>query len=152
MPVSTEEKKRFVRDLYEKAFNARDLDYLDQVCGDRFTDYSSGAPGPMDREGLKRFIGIYLQAFPDLRLEIVGDIIAEGDFVAWHDLATGTHLNDFMGIPPTGKQIRIAGIHMVQVDEHGMAKAHWAGIDNLGMMQQLGVIPEPGQSGEPEPT
>lgn len=141
MPVSTEEKKQIIRDLYEHAFNARNLDYVDEAFGDQFTDYSPGTPGPLDREGFKQFIGMYLQAFPDLRLEIDGDIIVEGDYVAWRDVATGTHQNDLMGIPATGKQIRITGVHMAQLDENGKARAHWAGTDDLGMLQQLGVIP-----------
>jgi steroid delta-isomerase-like uncharacterized protein len=144
MSLSAEEKKQAIRNLYEMSFNARNLDYLDEAFGGAYMDYSPGGSGPMDREGFKQFFNMYVQAFPDLRLEIVGDIVAEGDYVAWRDVSTGTHQNDFMGIPATGKQIRIEGVHIAQFNEDGTAKAHWGSIDNLGMLQQLGVIPEMG--------
>lgn len=144
MPVSSEEKKQSIRDLYEQGFNARNMDYLDQIMSDQYTDYSSGTPGPLGRDSFKQFLGMYLQAFPDLHFEIEGDIVAEGDYVAWRDVVTGTHQAEFMGIPATGKQIRIVGVHIAQVDETGMAKAHWGGVDDLGMLVQLGVIPAPG--------
>jgi predicted ester cyclase len=98
----------------------------------------------MDRDTFKQFIGMYMQAFPDIRFEIEGDIIAEGDYVAWRDVVTGTQQGEFMGIPATGRQIRVVGIHIGQFDENGKAKIHWGGIDNLGMLVQLGVVPAPG--------
>ncbi|MDQ5824306.1 MAG: ester cyclase [Chloroflexota bacterium] len=144
MSLSVEEKKQSIRDLYEKGFNARSLDYLDQVFDASYVDHSQDAQGPMDRESFKQFIGMYFQAFPDLRFEIEGDIVAEGDYVAWRDVVTGTQQGDFMGIPATGKRIRITGVHIGQFDENGNAKAHWGVVDTLGMLQQLGVVPEMG--------
>jgi steroid delta-isomerase-like uncharacterized protein len=149
MPLSPEEKKQYIRDLYEQGFNARNIDYLDQVFGDQYVDNSSGTPGPMDRESFKQFIAMYMQAFPDIRFDIEGDIIAEGDYVAWRDVVTGTHQGEFMGIPATGNQIRVAGIHIGQIDENGRAKTHWGGLDNLGMLVQLGVVPAPGSQPAP---
>ncbi len=144
MSLSVEEKKQRIRDLYENGFNARSLDYLDQVFGASYVDHSPGAPGPMDRESFKQFIGTYFQAFPDMRFEIEGDVVVEGDYVAWRDVVTGTQEGEFMGIPATGRRIRMTGIHIGQFDEQGNAKAHWGAIDNLGMLQQLGVVPEMG--------
>ncbi|MDQ3704991.1 MAG: ester cyclase [Chloroflexota bacterium] len=144
MSLSVEEKKQGIRDLYEKAFNARNLDYLDQVFDASYMDHSTDAPGPMDRDSFKQFVGMYFQAFPDMRFEIEGEIVAEGDYVAWRDVATGTHQGEFMGIPATGKRIRITGVHIGQFDENGYAIAHWSAVDTLGMLQQLGVVPEIG--------
>src|SRR4028119_1224011 len=85
MSLSVEEKKQAIRDLYEKGFNARNLDYLDQVFGASYVDHSSSAPGTMDRDSFKQFIGMHFEAFPDIRFEVEGDIVAEGDYVAWRD-------------------------------------------------------------------
>ena len=55
----------------------------------------------------------------------------------------GTHKGEFMGIAPTGKPIDISEIHIVRIDGDKMVE-HWGNGDELGMMQQLGVIPSPG--------
>ena len=57
---------------------------------------------------------------------------------------TGTHQGDFMGIPATGKKISMGEIHIVRI-VNGKGVEHWGQADMMGMMQQLGVIPEPGQ-------
>ena len=53
---------------------------------------------------------------------------------------TVTHNGEFMGIPATGKQVTIAEIHIVRI-VNGKAVEHWGQADQLGMMQQLGVVP-----------
>ena len=73
-------------------------------------------------------------------------MIAEGDKVVcrltWH----GTHQGKFMGIPPTGKHETFTSIDIVRLAD-GKFVEHWNVVDHLGMLQQLGVIPAPGQSG-----
>ncbi len=49
-----------------------------------------------------------------------------------------------MGIPPTGRQVTVAGIDINRFAE-GKSVEHWLNMDTLGMLQQLGVIPAPGQ-------
>jgi len=66
--------------------------------------------------------------------------MVEGDKAAWRETFSGTHTGDLMGIPPTGKQVRIDGISYGRVRD-GKAVEHWGSGDNLGMLQQLGVIP-----------
>jgi predicted ester cyclase len=49
-----------------------------------------------------------------------------------------------MGLPPTGRRVEIGLIDIVRVVD-GRVVEHWNAVDNLGMMQQLGAIPAPGQ-------
>jgi predicted ester cyclase len=89
-------------------------------------------------------------AFPDLRFTIE-ELVAEGDIVAGRLTMTGTHEGPLMGMPPpTGLAVRQDHMHFVRYRD-GRAIEHWGVRDDLGMMQQLGVIPEPGQAGEPGP-
>ena len=60
--------------------------------------------------------------------------------LAWRDTFTGTHQGELMGIPPTGKRISVTGVHYGRARD-GMAVEHWAGVDTLGMLQQLGIVP-----------
>ena len=73
-------------------------------------------------------------------------MVAEGDKVACRFTWRGTHKGEFMGIAPTGKQVTAAGIvisHIIGSKEVEL----WESIDQLGMMQQMGVIPPMGQGG-----
>jgi predicted ester cyclase len=53
---------------------------------------------------------------------------------------TGTHQGELFGIPPTGKRMSIGAISITRV-ENGMGVEHWSQVDQLGMIQQLGLIP-----------
>jgi predicted ester cyclase len=77
--------------------------------------------------------------------------MAEGDKVATRKTLQGTHQGEFMGIPPTGQQVSMGLIDIVRIAD-GRVVEHWSMGDNLGMMQQLGVIPAPRQSEEASPT
>ena len=57
----------------------------------------------------------------------------------------GTHKGELMGIPPTGKQIAVSGMTIIRI-VNGKAEETWANYDALGMLQQLGVVPAPGQT------
>ena len=87
---------------------------------------------------------MYRSAFPDMQLTIE-DQIAEGDKVVTRWTARGTHQGELMGIPPTGKQATVTGITVGRV-ANGKFVESWSNFDALGMMQQLGVVPVPGQT------
>jgi len=71
--------------------------------------------------------------------------IAEGDRVVVRHTFGGTHQGDFMGIPPTGKYVTTTAIVISRI-ANGKGIEAWINGDDLGRMQQLGVIPTPGQA------
>ncbi len=71
-------------------------------------------------------------------------MIAEGDKVVIRQTWSGTHKGEFMGIPATGRRVSIAVIDIIRVAD-GRFVEHWGQLDLMGMMQQLGAIPAPGQ-------
>jgi steroid delta-isomerase-like uncharacterized protein len=95
-------------------------------------------------------MAMFRQAFPDSYFT-VEDMVAEGDKVATRKTFHGTHQGEFMGIPPTGQQVSVGLIDIVRIAD-GKVVEHWSMGDNLGMMQQLGIIVEPGDTGEASPT
>jgi len=97
---------------------------------------------PNDREGFKAFVGINLGAFPDVKVTS-DSLVAEGDKVVNRWTAIGTHTGELMGIPATGKRITMTGITIVRVAD-GKITEFWMESDQMGMMQQLGVVPAPG--------
>lgn len=82
---------------------------------------------------------MYRNAFPDTELEI-NDLILEGNKVAARITASGTHKGALMGIAPTGKRVSITGTSITHVRD-GKQVESWASYDQLGMLQQLGVMP-----------
>jgi predicted ester cyclase len=99
---------------------------------------------PPGREGIKQFFRMIYGSFPDAHLS-VEDIVADGDKVAWRFTVRATHTGPFRGIPPTGRPVTLTGIAITRMREGQMAE-NWNETDDLGMVQQLGVIPTPGQA------
>jgi steroid delta-isomerase-like uncharacterized protein len=92
-------------------------------------------------EEAKQFLAIYKTAFPDLHAT-VEDAIAEGDKVVTRWTVRGTHQGEIEEFgPPTGRQVEIKGITIHRIDG-GKIVEEWERYDNLGVMQQLGLVPE----------
>ena len=89
-------------------------------------------------------------AFPDLRFEI-HELVAEGDIVAGRLTMSGTHDGPLMGTPPTGRSVRQDHMHFVRYKD-GKAVEHWGVRDDLGMMEQMGLMPASEQSEGASPT
>ena len=140
--VQTEQNKANARRAYE-AISQGNLDAFYETVDPNIVDHS-GLPGiPPGLEGVRQWFSTLRSAFPDLRIN-AEDIIAEGDKVVARYSVTGTHQGEFWGIGPTGKQVTFSGIDIVRVAD-GKLVEHWGEIDALGLMQQLGAIPAPGQ-------
>jgi steroid delta-isomerase-like uncharacterized protein len=88
----------------------------------------------------KRTAAMYHSAFSDGRF-IVQEQMADGDCVVTRWTAAGTHDGELMGMPSTGKAVEIAGITIDRIADDKIAES-WTCFDTLGMMQQLGAIPE----------
>ena len=94
-------------------------------------------------EGVEQFYGAYWAAFPDVRVTIE-DVVGEGGKLAVRYTVRATHQGEFMGIPPTGKRVTFEGITILRF-EGGKCVERWQSADMLGLMQQLGAVPTPGQ-------
>jgi len=105
--------------------------------------HNSGAPDPLTMEGFKQLGAVFLSAFPG-GTGIIEDIIVEGNKVVSRLTFRGTHTGDLMGIPPTGKTVTISEMIIDQFAD-GKIVESWHLFDQMGMMQQLGVIPTPEQ-------
>jgi predicted ester cyclase len=142
--MSTEQNKINFRRIPEEIFNKGNLALADELFAANYTEHVPLAPGwPPGLAGFKQFVTVLRAAFPDFHLT-VEDMIAEGDRVVGRVTARGTHRGEFMGIPATGKQATWTEIHIGRF-AGGKLIEHWANLDQLGMLQQLGVIPMPGQ-------
>ncbi|HEX3662033.1 MAG TPA: ester cyclase [Acidobacteriaceae bacterium] len=90
-------------------------------------------------EGLKDILRAMRTGFPDIVFAIQ-EQISEGDKVASRFEWTGTHRGPFLGIPATGKPVRVWGVVIDRLVE-GRIKETRILMDTMGMMMQLGVMP-----------
>lgn len=139
----SEENKALMRRFFEEVFSRRNLAAADEFIDSNYVDHNpmpGQAPG---LDGFKQMMSMFFNAFPDMQVT-AEDMIAEGDKVVTRMTARGTHSGEFMGVAPTGKQITIKGIDINRVAGSKMTE-HWEEFDMLGLMQQLGMVPPPGQ-------
>lgn len=139
--MSTEQNKATARRLLEEVWNKGNLKALDENVAPGAPNHDPNnpiAPGP---EGLRQVASLYRSAIPDLRFKIEQEI-AEGDFVVQRITATGTQRGDLPGIPATGKYSTVTGVIITRFKDGKVAEA-WSQFDQLGMLQQLGVVPKP---------
>jgi steroid delta-isomerase-like uncharacterized protein len=148
--VAEEENKAVIRRWIE-GYNQRDMQAEADVLAPGYVAHVPGAPGPLEGlEAWRQFTAPFTEAFPDLRLT-VQDIAAEGDTIAARVAFRGTHRGEFLGIPPTDKEVAFSSMEFNRVVD-GKVEEHWVELDVFGLMQQLGAIPEPGHSEEASPT
>ena len=138
-----EEMKLFAQRFVEQVINSGNLDQADEFFTADYVDHAAPPGLPPGTVGLKAFFGMLRAAFPDLHYTLE-DSIAEGDKVVQRFTTSGTMQGAFLGMPATGKSATWSEIHIVR-EAGGKFVEHWANIDQLGMLQQLGVIPTPGQ-------
>jgi predicted ester cyclase len=81
----------------------------------------------------------------------IEDLIAEGDKVVARWTSHATHQGEYMGISPTGEEVEFTGISVYRIEAGKIAES-WSVEDELGLMRQIGVVPELGQSEEASPT
>lgn len=144
--MSSEQNKALVREMMEEVFNRGNMSRLDEFMAPDFVEHEELPPGiPPGREGVKQLPTMLHSAFPDFKVTI-DDMVAEGDKVVIRQTWSGTHKGEFMGVPPTGKNVSFQVIDIIRV-AGGKVVEHWGQMDNMGLMQQLGAIPTPEQGG-----
>jgi predicted ester cyclase len=140
-PMSGENKALADR-FHMGIFQEGDLAAGDDLLSSDFHWHGGMAPSERGPAGVKQVASMIIAAFPD-RQTTHHDAIAEGDKVLIRWSMTGTHNGDLMGLAPTGKRVTVTGFDYFRISG-GKIVEMWQEVDQLGMMQQLGVIAAPG--------
>jgi steroid delta-isomerase-like uncharacterized protein len=138
--MSTEDNKALIRRLYAEVMHKGNMTSADELISPRYVEHVP-LPTP-GREGLKELVRTARSGFPDLH-PTIEDLVAEGDRVAVRVVARGTHQNTFMGTPASGKAVEWREIHIYRVVD-GQIVEHWAQVDFLSLLQQIGALPAMG--------
>ena len=126
--MSVEGNKELVRRLVEEGVRERNPDVLDQIAAGTFAEVA------------RRWMAPFRGAFPDFEMEIV-ELISEGDRVAAHFRCSGTHLGEWLGVPPTGRRFEhVDEVYIFEIRAGRLVSA--LGVeDNLSRLRQLGIFP-----------
>jgi steroid delta-isomerase-like uncharacterized protein len=141
----SEENKAIVRNAMEQVWHHGNLDAVDEYYAEELVNHTAPANLPPGRDGFKMLVSTTASAIGDPRL-IIEDQVAEEDKVATRWSLKGQHIGDLAGIPATGKQITLRGIVVARLTGGRIAEI-WGQSDQLGLMQQIGDLPPPGEQG-----
>lgn len=134
------ENKALVRRLMEEDIS-QGLPIAAEIIHPDFFDHTNPPGMQHGIAGHEAVVALFRRVFPDLEWRI-DDLIAEDDKVVVRTTMSGTQLGDFFGIPPTGRCVSMTGVHVMRIAD-GKIIEHWGSNDDLGLMRQLGAIPDP---------
>jgi steroid delta-isomerase-like uncharacterized protein len=136
---SIDANKELVRRFVREIFVDGNADAIDELVAEDFVPHTWPSTGD-GRGDLKRAIERVSKGLSDAAFTIE-DMIAEGDRVAVRLTAGARQTGEFMGMPPSGKSYRIGEIHIFRIRD-GKVSEHWHQFDSMGMMTQLGALPD----------
>jgi serine phosphatase RsbU (regulator of sigma subunit) len=134
VPTEEQNKARF-RHYLEEAWNQSNLEVVDEIFDRYLSHQPDGSVLERGPEDVKRFVGEFRAAFPDLRIN-PDDQIAEGDKVVSHGTIRGTHQGEFRGMAPTGEEMEIEGMAVFRFSSEGKVVESWDSYDQLSLMRQ----------------
>jgi steroid delta-isomerase-like uncharacterized protein len=143
-PMSLDQNKTVVRRFFEEANDQARFELLDELAAEDVVLHTPAPISASGREGLRQLLGFFRAAFPIQHTEIHA-LIAEDDLVVAHHTHYATHGGDFMGLPATGREVAVQGIEIYRLAGGQIAEL-WHHDDMLSLLQQLGMIPAPGQA------
>jgi predicted ester cyclase len=139
---TTEANKQIVEQFITALFTDGDLTAVDRYLDPGFVNHDPPFPGaPLDAGGMRLAAATFRRAFPDWRSDLE-QLIAEGDLVVENFVARGTHRGALMGETPTGREVVLRGVNIFRLAD-GRIVERWGRLDHLGLLQQLGLVPQP---------
>jgi predicted ester cyclase len=125
--------KRLVGDFYERAINGRDASVCERLLSTGFVHNGE----PRGRDGQRAVVQAFLDAFSPLRHKIL-IMLAEDDLVCAHQRWSGTHVGEFLGHAPTGRQVEFTSTAILRIEDNLIAEA-WDEVGLAELFAQLGA-------------
>jgi predicted ester cyclase len=139
-----ENAKLIVKRLFEEPWQGN-VDVIDEFVSPEYVGHDSAEPEPIrGPAGARANIEKYIAGFPGGAIT-VDEQIAEGDRVATRWTGRGTHTGEIAGIAPTGKDVTVSGLTISRLEGDKVVE-EWTTWDTLGLLVQLGAIPEPARA------
>ncbi len=136
-----DELKRKARRIWEEIFPAGDAEALAEILAVDGIDHQARPDEPQGLAGAVRTMHWLQRVFSEQRWEI-NQVVGEGDTVVVYTTHHARHTGELMGIPPTGREVAYDYVHVVRFED-GKVVEHWGVRDDMTLMRQLGVLPDP---------
>jgi steroid delta-isomerase-like uncharacterized protein len=114
------------------------LEAMPEFFAEDFVRHSS--EGDYSREQFAAVVAALHAGFPDLEARIE-DTVVDGDKVAYRWVSDGTHLGEYLGVPPTNRRVRATGITISRFGADGRMVEDWASWNKTSVLHTLGIIP-----------
>ena len=138
--TTTEDNTALIRRMEEEIFNKRHVDAIDEFISPEYALRTAPKGAPAGRDAVRESMSMYLAGFPDLHVS-VDELLAVDDKVVARLTYTGTHSGELFGMSPTQRRVAVHQFAIYRISD-GKVVEEWEISDQLGLMQQLGVIPE----------
>jgi steroid delta-isomerase-like uncharacterized protein len=142
MATNTARNISNAKKLIDEVINTGNVELCDRhLAANRVDHQDYGLPpgSANGHAGFRRVLGGFIEAFPDLRLD-VQFVVADDDRVVFYVSTTGTHRGLFMGAAPTSKAFKVNGVDIFRFDDEGKISEHWGVFDTFGLLAQLGLV------------
>ena len=136
--TTIEQNKTIVQDFIDALFTKGDLGAVDKYLAEDFVDNTPPFGSSTDREGMRSAGAMFRAAFPDWHSD-VHLLVGEGDIVVELFTASGIQRGEVMGVAPSGHTVTLPGINIFRIAD-GKIVERWGRLDDLGFLQQLGVV------------
>ncbi len=135
------QNKNIVTSFIDALFTKGDLGAVDEYLAGDYVDHDPPMRFPASREGMRAAAAAFRAAFPDWHSDI-GFYVEEGDLVVENFTASGTQQGEIFGVPPSGRIVSLPGINIWRIRD-GLIVERWGRLDDLGLLRQLGLVPQP---------
>jgi predicted ester cyclase len=133
--------KAKARRVWEEILPTGDAGALAEIIASNGIDHGARPDEPAGLEGAIATMHWLRSVFSDQRW-VIRQVIAEGDVVVVYARHEARHTGNLMGIPPTGREVAYDYVHIVRFED-GKIVEHWGVRDDMTLMRQLGVLPDP---------
>jgi steroid delta-isomerase-like uncharacterized protein len=143
--MNPEQIRAFEIEATEEVFVKQNVDAIDKYLAKDFVNHNPAHPTVCNREDYKQWIRNLAKAFPNSICATIDEVLVEGDKYAARWTLNCTGGGEFLGVDVTGKKATVIGMTVIRLENDKIAEQWW-GYDMLGFLQQLGMIPQPGQA------
>ena len=135
--MSAEENKALLCQYVNEVWGNQNLMALDEFLAPSYKRHRSPTTQPLTRDGQKDLLTLFRTAFPDIQITIE-EMIVQDSRIAFRSTMRGTHLGEFLGIPPTGRLVIVGLVDIIHIED-GKFVEQWGGPDLWDLLKQLGA-------------
>jgi steroid delta-isomerase-like uncharacterized protein len=130
--------KDLVRRFVMECQSGGDLSLIDELVAPDFVNHAEVPGLPTGREGVRALFGAFHRVFEGFHV-VIHDQVAEADRVATRKTFHGRHVDEFLGVPPSGNEVEFGVIDILTIEDGKLAE-HWNVVDLLTLMRQMGAL------------